>query len=188
MKEARQNLFRANGIRYGAAYYAEYQLSDRVDEDLDLMAGANFTVIRVGESVWSTWEPQDGVFDLDWLQPVLDGAHARGIGVVLGTPTYAVPPWLQKSHPEIAADRATGQPIQSGAQSGRTVVAAQPPPDSATDRLGRDAFITPPVVASVTSCSLLRPMRIRPPLIATVAGTAPLSRTASSAALATSTL
>ena len=47
---------------------------------------AGFTVIRVGESVWSTWEPEDGRFDLDWLQPVLDGAHARGISVVLGTP------------------------------------------------------------------------------------------------------
>ena len=115
-QEAGQNPFRASGVRYGAAYYAEYQLTDRVEEDLDLMADAHFTVIRVGESVWSTWEPQDGVFDLDWLQPVLDGAHARGIGVVLGTPTYAVPPWLQKSHPEIAADRATDQPIPWGAR------------------------------------------------------------------------
>ena len=43
------------------------------------MAEAGFTVIRVGESVWSTWEPEDGRFELDWLQPVLDGAHARGI-------------------------------------------------------------------------------------------------------------
>ena len=58
------------------------------------MRAAHFTVIRVGESVWSTWEPRDGQFDLDWLQPVLDGAHARGIDVILGTPTYAVPPWL----------------------------------------------------------------------------------------------
>ena len=47
--------------------------------DLDLMKAAGFTVIRVGESVWSTWEPRDGEFDLDWLQPVLDGAHERGI-------------------------------------------------------------------------------------------------------------
>ena len=39
------------------------------------MQEAGFTVIRVGESSWSTWEPEDGVFDLDWLQPVLDGAH-----------------------------------------------------------------------------------------------------------------
>jgi hypothetical protein len=32
-----------------------------------------------------------------------------------------------------------------------TVVAAQPPPASARERLGRDAFITPGVVARVTS-------------------------------------
>ena len=73
--------------------------------DLDLMAEAHFTVIRVGESVWSTWEPENGRFDLDWLQPVLDGAHERGIAVVLGTPTYAVPPWLARQYPEIAGER-----------------------------------------------------------------------------------
>ena len=99
-----------SGILFGAAYYAEYQLTDRMDEDLDLMAAAGFTVIRVGESVWSTWEPRDGEFDLEWLLPVLDGAAARGIGVVLGTPTYAIPPWLQVKHPELAGHAATGVP------------------------------------------------------------------------------
>lgn len=103
-------------VLFGAAYYAEYHRSDRLDEDLDLMVEAGFTVIRVGESVWSTWEPRDGEFDLEWLLPVLDGAHARGIAVVLGTPTYAVPPWLQQAHPEIAAERRTGQPIPFGAR------------------------------------------------------------------------
>ena len=77
-------------VLFGAAYYHEYQPSPRLETDLDLMAEAGFTVIRVGESVWTTWEPEDGGFDLDWLQPVLDGAHARGITVILGTPTYAV--------------------------------------------------------------------------------------------------
>ena len=80
------------------------------------MAEARFTVIRVGESVWSTWEPENGRFDLDWLQPVLDGAHERGIAVVLGTPTYAVPPWLARQYPEIAGERATGQRIGWGAR------------------------------------------------------------------------
>ena len=101
-------------IRFGAAYYHEYQPSPRLDDDLDLMQQAGFTVIRVGESVWSTWEPEDGVFDLDWLQPVLDGAHARGIGVILGTPTYALPMWLARTHPEVAADVATGVPNRWG--------------------------------------------------------------------------
>ncbi|GCE76254.1 beta-galactosidase [Cellulomonas biazotea] len=109
-------------VRFGAAYYHEYHgpgadpTPDDLERDLDLMVAAGFSVIRVGESVWSTWEPSDGVFDLDWLQPVLDGAHARGIDVVLGTPTYAVPPWLVRRYPEIAGENATGRPMGWGAR------------------------------------------------------------------------
>ena len=103
-------------VLFGAAYYHEYQPYDRLKTDLDLMADAHFTIIRVGESVWSTWEPENGRFALDWLQPVLDGAHERGIGVLLGTPTYAVPPWLARQYPEIAGERSTRQRIPWGAR------------------------------------------------------------------------
>jgi beta-galactosidase len=101
-------------ILFGAAYYQEYQEAGTLDRDLDLMAEAGFTVIRVGESVWSTWEPRDGEFDLDWLRPVLDGAHSRGIGVIIGTPTYAIAPWLQVKHPEFAIERADGSSVGWG--------------------------------------------------------------------------
>jgi beta-galactosidase len=104
------------GVWFGTAYYHEYQPVPRLARDLDLMAEAGFTVIRVGESVWSTWEPSDGVFDLEWLEPVLDGAHERGISVTLGTPTYAVPPWLARLYPEISGERASGQRIPWGAR------------------------------------------------------------------------
>jgi beta-galactosidase len=114
------------GVLFGAAYYAEYQLADLaagetvsidgVDRDLDLMLEAGSNVIRVGESVWSTWEPEPGRLDLDWLQPVLDAAHKRGIRVILGTPTYAIPMWLKRLHPDVALDSATGQPMQWGAR------------------------------------------------------------------------
>ncbi|MEU6351340.1 beta-galactosidase [Streptomyces sp. NPDC047072] len=107
-------------VLFGAAYYYEYQPYDRpldrLKTDLDLMAEAHVSVIRVGESVWSTWEPENGRFDLDWLQPVLDGAHERGIAVVLGTPTYAVPPWLARQYPEITGERRTGERIGWGAR------------------------------------------------------------------------
>ncbi|WP_086666126.1 beta-galactosidase [Lentzea kentuckyensis] len=103
-------------VLFGAAYYHEYQPHDRLKTDLDLMAEAGFTVIRVGESVWSTWEPENGRFDLDWLQPVLDGAHERGISVVLGTPTYAVPPWLARQYPEIAGVGSDGRRVGWGAR------------------------------------------------------------------------
>ncbi|MBK6011065.1 beta-galactosidase [Streptomyces sp. MBT53] len=111
-------------VLFGAAYYHEYtpayDSTTRPDEqlktDLDLMAEAHFTVIRVGESVWSTWEPSSGRFELDWLQPVLDGAHERGISVIIGTPTYAAPQWLVRLYPEITAEHATGQRLGWGAR------------------------------------------------------------------------
>ena len=104
------------GVLFGAAYYAEYQPYERLHEDLDLMAKGGFTVIRVGESVWSTWEPRDGEFNVDWLQPVLDAAHEHGLKAVIGTPTYAVPPWLRRRYPETAAHLRTGQPMPYGAR------------------------------------------------------------------------
>lgn len=101
-------------VLFGAAYYTEYQPPDQLKTDLDLMVDAHFSVIRVGESVWSSWEPEEGRFELDWMAPVLDGAHERGISVILGTPTYAVPPWLARLYPEIAGEQATGRRIPWG--------------------------------------------------------------------------
>ncbi|MEU6103698.1 beta-galactosidase [Streptomyces flaveolus] len=103
-------------VLFGAAYYAEYQRGRRVTEDFDRMVAAGFSVIRVGESVWSTWEPENGRFNLDWLQPVLDQAHERGMKVVIGTPTYAVPPWLARTYPEIAGESSSGARVGWGAR------------------------------------------------------------------------
>jgi len=103
------------GPRLGTAYYNEYLPEPaRLETDLRLMAEAGITVIRVGESVWSTWEPRDGEFDLDWMTPILDAAHRHGIGVILGTPTYAVPPWLARRHPELAVVRRDGARVPWG--------------------------------------------------------------------------
>ncbi|MGW0943228.1 beta-galactosidase [Streptomyces sp. NPDC002623] len=101
-------------VLFGAAYYPEYSPNRSVDTDLDLMAEAGMNVVRVGESVWSTWEPEDGRFELDWLQEVFDGCQARNMSVILGTPTYAVPMWLARKHPDIAAEQPDGRRVPWG--------------------------------------------------------------------------
>jgi beta-galactosidase len=90
-----------DSILYGVAYYPEYMPTDRLDKDVELMRQAGITVVRVGESTWSTWEPRDGEFQFDWMQRVLDRMHQAGIGVILGTPTYSIPVWLYKKDPTI---------------------------------------------------------------------------------------
>lgn len=99
---------------YGAAYYAEYTLTDRLDEDIQLMKNAGLTVVRIGESTWSLFEPQDGVFEFAWMDRILDSLHKAGIKVILGTPTYSIPSWMAKEHPEILAKRWDGLQMHYG--------------------------------------------------------------------------
>ena len=42
-------------VLYGVAYYPEYMPYDRLDKDIELMRKAGITVVRVGESTWSSW-------------------------------------------------------------------------------------------------------------------------------------
>jgi len=95
-------------IYYGAAYYDEYMPASRVEEDMVLMEQAGMNLIRIAESTWSTWEPREGEFDFASLHRVLDGARRHNISVIVGTPTYAIPPWLARKYPDILAETHAG--------------------------------------------------------------------------------
>ena len=97
-----------DNILYGVAYYPEYMPYDRLDTDVELMRKAGISVVRVGESTWSSWEPRDGDFQFAWMQRVLDRLNQAGIKAILGTPTYSIPTWLYKEHPEIAVTHESG--------------------------------------------------------------------------------
>jgi beta-galactosidase len=94
-------------ILYGAAYYNEYMPADlqpgRLEKDVALMHDAGITVVRLGESTWSLWEPSDGKFEYAWMDRVVDAMGKAGIKVIMGTPTYSIPIWMAKAHPEIFA-------------------------------------------------------------------------------------
>lgn len=90
-------------ILYGAAYYPEYEPYNRLDQDIHLMKAAHLNVVRMGESTWSLWEPEDGHFQYAWMDRVVDAMGKAGIKVIMGTPTYSIPTWLYHEHPEILA-------------------------------------------------------------------------------------
>jgi beta-galactosidase len=101
-------------VLYGASYYHEYMPYDRLDKDIELMQKAGVTVVRLGESTWSSWEPEDGHFEFAWMDRTIDALHKAGIKVILGTPTYSIPPWLYHKHPEILMIRPGGQKATYG--------------------------------------------------------------------------
>ncbi|MCL5743283.1 MAG: beta-galactosidase [Acidobacteria bacterium] len=101
-------------VLYGAAYYHEYMPYERLDKDVELMRQAGLSVVRVGESTWTSWEPREGQFEFSWMGRVLDRMHKAGIKVILGTPTYSIPPWLYRKHPEILVRRLDGSKATYG--------------------------------------------------------------------------
>lgn len=54
-------------LHLGAAYYPEHWPEERWVEDIRLMGEAGFTVARMGEFAWSTFEPVEGDFHFEWL-------------------------------------------------------------------------------------------------------------------------
>lgn len=98
---------RLPSVLYGAAYYNEYVPSPlqpgQLDKDAALMKQAGFSVVRMGESTWSLWEPEDGHFEYAWMDRVVNAMSKAGIKVIMGTPTYSIPVWMAKEHPELIA-------------------------------------------------------------------------------------
>jgi beta-galactosidase len=105
---------RMDTVLYGVAYYPEYMPYDRMDQDVQLMQKAGISVVRIGESSWGLWEPQDGKFEFAWMDHVVEKLNAAGIRIILGTPTYSIPAWLYKEHPEIVITRLGGQYLYYG--------------------------------------------------------------------------
>jgi beta-galactosidase len=92
---------RSRPIRLGVAYYPEQWPEERWALDAELMAEAGISFVRIGEFAWSKLEAQRGALDFDWLDRALSVVAARGLEVVLGTPTAAPPVWLVSEHPDI---------------------------------------------------------------------------------------
>ncbi len=71
------------------------------DEDMRLMKLAHINSATVGVFSWATLEPEEGVYNFEWLDTVLDKMHRNGIAAILATPSGARPAWLAEKYPEV---------------------------------------------------------------------------------------
>lgn len=94
---------------FGAAYYLEYMPYDRLEEDIEMMKRAGMNVVRIAESTWSTLEAREGEFDFSYIDRVLEAVERAGMKAIIGTPTYAIPSWMEKKDPNVMAITKDGQ-------------------------------------------------------------------------------
>ena len=74
---------------------------DILDRDVELMQKAHVNCVSIGIFSWARLEPEDGVYDFEWLDQVIDRLWKGGIRIILATPSGARPAWMAQKYPEV---------------------------------------------------------------------------------------
>ncbi len=88
---------------FGGDYNPDQWLDrpDVLEADLTLMKNAGISVVSLGIFAWSTLEPEEGKFEFDWMDRIIDNLHGAGVKVFLATPSGARPAWMAERYPEV---------------------------------------------------------------------------------------
>ena len=84
---------------------------DILEQDLVLMKEAGCNAMSLGIFDWIRLEPQEGRYDFDWLEAIIDRLYANGIYTVLATPSGARPSWMAQKYPEVLRVGSDGERI-----------------------------------------------------------------------------
>ena len=72
-----------------------------LEKDIELMKKSNCNVMSVGIFAWAKIEPEEGVFNFEWLDKIIDRLYENNIYTILATPSGAMPVWLAEKYPEV---------------------------------------------------------------------------------------
>ena len=109
-------------IQTGIDYYPEQWDRALWERDADRIQETGVHVVRMAEFAWSRMEPADGQFDFAWLDEAIELFRARGIGVILGTPTNCAPRWLYQKYPDTLQCGVDGRITDTGLRGHRCMV------------------------------------------------------------------
>jgi len=104
----------AGQILLGVDYYPDQTPEALWEEDSRMMSDMGFTNVSIAEFAWSLMETSEGEFEFGWLHRAVEILHKHNIGVILGTPSAAPPPWLSAKYPDIFEVNAQGQRLRPG--------------------------------------------------------------------------
>lgn len=99
-----------DGITTGVAYYPEHWAEGLWEDDVRRMLESGITVLRIGDFVWSKYEPREGEYAIGYYDRFLDLCARLGMKVIFCTPTAAPPVWMSHKYPEILNCDVSGRP------------------------------------------------------------------------------
>ena len=80
---------------HGGDYNPEQWLHmpEILEKDIEYFKKAKINEVSLGIFSWSTLEPEEGVFNFEWMERIIDRLYENGISVMLATPSGARPKW-----------------------------------------------------------------------------------------------
>ncbi|WP_035697663.1 beta-galactosidase, partial [Glycomyces tenuis] len=105
-------------IVYGGDYNPEQWPREVWAEDMRLMREAGVNRVSLGIFSWAKLEPEEGRFEFDWFDEVIDLLAANGVEICLATPTASPPPWFAATYPEALPVDAEGRRLTHGSRQG----------------------------------------------------------------------
>ncbi len=90
-------------LLHGGDYNPDQWLDrpDILKRDIELMKEAKINCVSLGIFSWAKLEPEEGKYDFDWMEKIIDDLYQNGIYTVLATPSGAKPVWMSEKYPEI---------------------------------------------------------------------------------------
>ena len=88
---------------HGGDYNPEQWLDrpDILEKDIEYFKKAHINTVSVGIFSWAVLEPEEGRYNLDWLEQIIDNLYKEGIYTILATPSGARPKWMADKYPEV---------------------------------------------------------------------------------------
>jgi beta-galactosidase len=93
----------ARFMLHGGDYNPDQWLDrpDILSDDIKLMKLSHTNTFSVGIFAWAALEPEEGVYNFEWLDEIFDNIHSIGGKVILATPSGARPAWMSQKYPEV---------------------------------------------------------------------------------------
>ncbi|MDN6161462.1 MAG: beta-galactosidase, partial [Atopostipes sp.] len=103
-------------LLHGGDYFPEQWLNypGIIEEDIKLLKESKSNAVSIGMFAWTTYEPEEEVYNFDWLDEVMDKMAENGIQVMLATPSGARPDWMSKKYPEVLRTTARREQLLHG--------------------------------------------------------------------------
>lgn len=87
-------------ISTGIYYYPEHWNENQWERDIKKIADMGYEFVHLAEFAWYKMEPEEGKYDFEWLDKVVNLCVQNNLKVLMCTPSATTPTWMRLKYPE----------------------------------------------------------------------------------------